>query len=71
MVDEEPLAETALMELGAARAQVIVRELLESRGIPEDRMAVKQPEVLKPGKPVQADLALEVLQAKREKSLSP
>ncbi len=66
MVNEEPLAETALMELAAARAQAIVQELQGTMGFSLDRMAVKPPEVLKPGKSVQADLALEVLQAKQE-----
>ena len=62
MVVDEPLAESALIQLGEARSREIVRELIETRGISEDRIAVKKPKALKSGKPAQAKLELEVLQ---------
>jgi hypothetical protein len=71
MVDDEPLEESALIQLGESRSQVIVRELLEVMGVSENRVAVKKTKALKPGKKVRAKLALEVLQANQEKSPSP
>ncbi|MFC1878253.1 hypothetical protein ACFL2E_13450, partial [Thermodesulfobacteriota bacterium] len=62
MVVDESLAESALMQLGESRSRAIVRDLIEIRGIPEDRIAVKKPKALKPGKPAQTKLTLEVLQ---------
>ena len=62
MLTEESLAETVLIQLAEARAQAIIQELHGTRGFSLERIAVKQPEALKPGTPVQADLALEVLQ---------
>ncbi len=71
MVDDEPLEESALIQLGESRSQVIVRELLEVMGVSEDRVAVKKPKALDPGKRARAKLKLEVLQTKQEKSPSP
>ena len=71
MVDDEPLEESALIQLGESRSQVIVRELLEVMGVSENRVAVKKTKALKPGKKARAKLTLEVLQAKQEKSPSP
>jgi hypothetical protein len=71
LVVDEPLAESALIQLGESRSRAIVREMIEIRGISEDRIAVKKPKALKPGKPAQARLSLEVLQTKQEKSPSP
>jgi hypothetical protein len=71
MVDDEPLEESALIQLGESRSQVIVRELLEGMGVSEDRVAVKKPKALKPGRKARAKLTLEVLQANQAKSSSP
>jgi len=71
MMDEEPLEESVLINLGGARAQAVLQELHGVRGIPLERVVLKDSKVLKPGKPVQAKLALEVLEAKRMKSSSP
>jgi len=71
MVVDEPLADSALTQLGESRSRAIVRELVEIRGISEDRVIEKKPKALKSGKPAQAKLALEVLQTKQEKSPSP
>jgi hypothetical protein len=71
LVVDEPLAESALIQLGESRSRAIVREMIEIRGISEDRIAVKKPKALKPGKSAQARLSLEVLQTKQEKSPSP
>ncbi len=71
MVADEPLEEFALIQLGESRTQVIVRELLEVMGVSEDRVAVKKPKALDPGKRPRAKLKLEVLEAKQEKSASP
>ena len=71
MVADEPLAESALIQLGESRSRIIVREMIEIRGIAEDRIDVKKPKALKPGKPAQARLSLEVLQTRQEKSPSP
>jgi Domain of Unknown Function (DUF748) len=71
LIDDEPLAESALIQLSQSRSQAIVQELHAARGIPVERIAVKEPKILKPGKPAQAKLALEVLRAKREKGANP
>jgi uncharacterized protein involved in outer membrane biogenesis len=71
MVADEPLAESALIQLGEFRSRVIVRELLEIRGISEDRVAVKKPKAVESGKSARAKLTLEVLQTKQEKNPSP
>jgi len=70
MVADEPLEESALIQLGESRSRVIVRELLEVMGISEDRVAVKKPKALKPGQRARAKLTLKVLQEKQEKSPS-
>ena len=71
MVEDEPLEESALIQLGESRSRVIVRELLEVMGVSEDRVAVKKPKALDPGKRARAKLKLEVLETKQEKSPSP
>lgn len=68
MVEDEPLEESVLVNLGGARAQAVLQELNGVRGIPLERVILKDSKVLKPGKPVQAKLALEVLKTKRIKS---
>jgi len=68
MVKDEPLAQTVLVQLGESRSRAIVQELLEKAGVPENRIAVKEPKALKPGKSARAKLTLEVLQTKQEKS---
>ena len=65
MVKDELLEESILIQLGESRSRAIVRELLEIRGIPEDRIAVKKPKALKHGKSARAKLTLEVLQTKQ------
>ena len=71
MVKDEPLEELVLIQLAESRSRAIVRELIEARGIPEERIAVKKPKALKHGKSARAKLSLKVLQTKREKRLSP
>ena len=71
MVKDELLEESVLIQLAESRSRAIVRELIEARGIPEERIAIKKPKALKHGKSARAKLSLKVLQTKREKSLSP
>jgi len=71
MVGDEPLGASVLTNLGEARAQAVLQELNGVRGIPVERVVLKDSKVLKPGKPVQAKLTLEVLKTKRVKSSSP
>ena len=71
LIDDEPLPESVLIQLGESRSQAIVQELHATRGVPGERIAVKEPKFLKPGKPAQAKLALEVLRTKREKDSNP
>jgi len=71
LIDDEPLAESVLIQLAESRARAIVQELNAARGIPGERIAVKEPKILKPGKPAQTKLALEVLPAKPEKGSKP
>ena len=61
MVKDEPLEESVLVNLGGARAQAVLQELHGVRGFPLERVVLSDSKVLKPGKPVQAKLALEVL----------
>ena len=70
MVVDEPLAESALVQLGDDRSRAIVRELVETRGIPEDRVAVKKTKPMKPGSSARVRLRLEVLKAKQGKDSS-
>ena len=70
MVVDEPLAESALVQLGDDRSRAIVRELVETRGVPEDRVAVKKTKSMKPGSSARSRLRLEVLKAKQGKDPS-
>jgi len=67
MVKDEPLVRSVLVQLGESRSSAIVREMIDIRGVPENRIAVKEPKALKPGKPARAKLSLEVLQDKQDK----
>jgi uncharacterized protein involved in outer membrane biogenesis len=62
MVKDKPLEESVLIQLAESRSRAIVRELMEVRGISEDRVSVKKAKALKPGKSSRAKLTLEVLQ---------
>lgn len=70
MVVDEPLAESALVQLGDARSRAIVRELVDISGVSEDRVAVKKTKSMKSGGSARVKLHLEVLKAKQGKDSS-
>ena len=70
MVVDEPLAESALVQLGDDRSRAVVRELVETRGIPENRVAVKKTKPMKAGSSARAKMHLEVLKTEQGKNPS-
>jgi len=67
LVADVQLSETALGQLAEVRAKAVLAELAASADLPQNRVAVKPPKVLKPGKTPRVKMMLEALRVKRVK----
>lgn len=61
LVESEPVAESALQELAGNRAQAILAEMRNNRGVPADRLGEADPEPIPEGDEPSAGLALDAM----------
>ena len=70
LVDQAPLAESALAQLAQARAAAVMQALQGEDGLPQHRVMLKPAKALKPGKTPRVKMMLEPMKVKRVKKMA-